>query len=288
MFLFIICVVFFCLLVIQFLTLCQQFYHAFIFSCNGDDSTPGKFLESTKLILERTVCSFCSLPGSHCRCHKRFNEIVTRHSFVSSFSSGNSLSLEIPFEILRSIHFGNFHCSLRHYTGKQSNSIWPGSHQFSCPQLEVSISSEMVVKEMPKSTFAFLSHRMIQLLLASLGMSRLLVPSSSSPTQTSCFKHDECEVSTTVSSVDAATNRKNRKQMLLERRQKRENDNKTERSDKNNNRSHATESTLIHWKFSNNEVNTFHPDRQDKKLKKMIRNREYARESYNRRKVSFS
>ncbi|GJQ15351.1 hypothetical protein GpartN1_g7142.t1 [Galdieria partita] len=274
----------------RFLTLCQQFYHAFIFSANYEDRTPGKFLESTKLILERAVCGFCGLPGSHCRCHKRFNELVTKHSFISSVSTGASLSLEIPFDLLRAIHFGNFRCSLRHYRGDRYTSLGLKSDPFSCPQLEISISSEMLVREMPKPTFAFLSHRMIQLLLASLGISRLLQSSPSTVSQSSCLlkqTNDEVEIGTHPN-CDAAQNRKIRRQVLLARRQKRERGSKSERKDENSWPIQAS-LTVSYLGSSKDEENSFHPNvrmpLEDKKLRKKIRNREYARDSYNRRKA---
>ncbi|EME26895.1 uncharacterized protein Gasu_54680 [Galdieria sulphuraria] len=273
----------------RFLTLCQQFYHAFIFAANYEDRTPGKFLESTKLILERAVCGFCGLPGSHCRCHKRFNELVTKHSFISSLSTGASLSLEIPFDILRAIHFGNFRCSLRHYGGKHYSSLGLKFDPLSCPQLEVSISSEMVVREMPKPTFAFLSHRMVQLLLASLGISRLLQSSSSTFSHSSSLKqtNNDAELEIPVVS-EAARNRKMRREVLLARRQKRERGKKSKRKDENSS-SLQTSFPVSYLESVNDEENSFslkvRMPFEDKKLRKKIRNREYARESYNRRKA---
>lgn len=259
----------------RFLTLCQQFYHAFIFSANYEERTPGKFLESTKLILERSVCAFCGLPGSHCRCHKRFCDLVTRNSFLSSYSNGGKLSLDIPFEILQSIHFGTFKCRLRHYAEKQLiPSHGMSFNQFSCPQLEISISSEMLVKEMPKSTFAFLSHRMIQLLIASLGTFKLSPNTRNVPTnnlkQHSSSDEQPSNIFEESICSEAAKNRRYRRQILSSRRQKKNND---------------TAFSLCL------EDNSSHPSAvsqqapEEKKLRKMIRNREYARESYNRRKV---
>eukprot|EP00871_Galdieria_phlegrea_P001774 jgi/Galph1/2598/GphlegSOOS_G1245.1 len=286
----------------RFMSLCQAFYHAFIFTANSEERSPGRFLESTKIILKRSFCSFCGQSSDSCRCQKHFSDIITKHSF-SIAPQKDGYTLEIPFELLKAVHFGNFNCTLRHYGAKivGLQSVIEKDERYSCPKLELAISGEMTVKEMPRSTFVWLSHRMIQLLLTSLGLSRLLSGKSSELEYLRESRGEQSrETGSSLSPEQAARNRRYRRKLLVNKRHykylRREtaytNHHNNNEKDWTMNNDYEQQKELDEESKDNlmmmegvNHHERWTDGVNEKKMRKMIRNREYARESYNRRKA---